>query len=256
MIPAMRLLLSCLGWLVLPACQVVFPLGRDNPDLPDGAPTDGVPTDAPPDAIAPIDVGLVLHLTFDDPNTINADELGHPVDCLGPCGQQTDDPHQNNEAIALAGSCLGVTSAQDLEPTTLSIALWARQSTPPLKDAQTLIARLNGVGPAAFTVSSEMLNWSFSVADTTAGDETSSDGQWHHVAIVFSDPALTVFVDGQLASGPLQTTVPTYPASEPITIGCRMTASGPGEHFIGDFDDVRIYNRALTAAEIQVLSTP
>ncbi len=80
---------SVLLLLVLPACQVIFPLQPDIPDIPD---------------VAPVDEGLILHLTFDELTRLNDDELDHTVTCIGSCGQQTDDPHGSNEAIAFTGA--------------------------------------------------------------------------------------------------------------------------------------------------------
>ncbi len=77
---------------------------------------------------------------------------------------------------------------------------------------------------------------------------------WHHVGVVFSGSALTVFIDGTLVESPSSTDPLTYILNRPITLGCRTALSGPEGYFVGDLDDVRIYNRPLTSDEILELS--
>jgi hypothetical protein len=70
---------------------------------------------------------------------------------------------------------------------------------------------------------------------------------WSHLAATFDGSALRVYVNGSLVA----TTVIT--GSIPISTGVlRMGGNSVwGEWFAGLMDDVRIYNRALTATQIQ-----
>src|SRR4029453_12276095 len=70
---------------------------------------------------------------------------------------------------------------------------------------------------------------------------------WVHVAATYDGATLRTFVGGQQvaatsASGAIAT------STEPLRIGGNSIW---GEYFSGAIDEVRIYNRALTAAEIQ-----
>ncbi len=90
------------------------------------------------------------------------------------------------------------------------------------------------------------------------GGPTVTDDTWHHIALVF-DGSLTgdsnrlkMYVDGtQITSltaggGAIPSTVPT-----PGSVNCHIgSADGIGRYFYGGIDDVRIYNRALSGAEI------
>ena len=90
-----------------------------------------------------------------------------------------------------------------------------------------------------------------------AGTTVINDDQWHHVAAVFSDDGsanvedVKLYVDGFRETvgfvnpAPLQTL-----ASDNVTIG----RSASGQYFEGLIDDVRIYDRALTSAEIYELA--
>jgi hypothetical protein len=87
------------------------------------------------------------------------------------------------------------------------------------------------------------------------------DGSWHHVASVFDNGTLIIYIDGN----------PETPTSGGSTfgrgirtrygflgVGSEATSfdgnKGPTNYFDGDMDDVRIYNRALSAAEISQLA--
>ena len=77
-------------------------------------------------------------------------------------------------------------------------------------------------------------------------------GAWYHIAGVYnaSTATMDVYLNGQLDNGPLVGTITNAQQNSPqdVNIGTRP-AGGYG--FIGRIDDVRIYDRALTAAEIQ-----
>jgi type II secretory pathway pseudopilin PulG len=87
------------------------------------------------------------------------------------------------------------------------------------------------------------------------------DGAWHHVAAVFDNGTMIIYIDGN----------PETPASGGSTfgrgtrtrygflgVGSEATSfdgnKNPTNYFDGDMDDVRIYNRALSAAEISRLA--
>ena len=76
---------------------------------------------------------------------------------------------------------------------------------------------------------------------------------WTHVAVTYSGTTLTLYVNGisvatQAATGTIQT------STTPLRIGGNVPY---GEYFQGRIDDVRVYNRALTAAEVQTdMTTP
>ena len=70
---------------------------------------------------------------------------------------------------------------------------------------------------------------------------------WSHLAITIDGTALRLFVNGTqvkstAASGTLT------PSANPLRIGGNTVW---GEYFSGKIDEVRIYNRALSAAEIK-----
>jgi outer membrane protein assembly factor BamB len=88
--------------------------------------------------------------------------------------------------------------------------------------------------------------------DTTVTSTTSiSDGAWHHVAATreMTNGAMKIYVDGSPdGTGTGQTGSLTAPPR--LTMGCIQTNVS---YFIGILDDVRIYDRALSAGEIDAL---
>jgi len=74
---------------------------------------------------------------------------------------------------------------------------------------------------------------------------TYSDGSWHHFAVVTADDK--IYIDGQDQS--LQQAT-MYRSSTKFLIGCRYLGSY-SRFFNGSIDDVKIWNTALTASEVQ-----
>jgi len=84
---------------------------------------------------------------------------------------------------------------------------------------------------------------------------------WYYVAGVYNAAARTldIYVNGVLDNGILTGTIPASQVNAPVNayIGKRTSLYGGGFCFNGIIDDVRIYNRALSQAEIQAdMNTP
>jgi hypothetical protein len=70
---------------------------------------------------------------------------------------------------------------------------------------------------------------------------------WTHLAVTYDGAALKVFVNGtQVASRP--NSGPLYSTTDPLRLGGNLVW---GEYFRGLIDEVRVYDRPLTAAQIQ-----
>jgi len=70
---------------------------------------------------------------------------------------------------------------------------------------------------------------------------------WTHVAVTYDGRALRHYLNGALDRTTPLTCAVTNTSSQPLRIGAN---GGNGEVMNGSIDDVRIYNRALSAAEI------
>ena len=78
-------------------------------------------------------------------------------------------------------------------------------------------------------------------------------GTWHHLVMTFKpNDALQIFVDGTRTV--LQTALPPITfTTVSLRIGCR---ADDANYFDGIIDELRVYNRVLTVAEIAVLAKP
>ncbi len=89
-------------------------------------------------------------------------------------------------------------------------------------------------------------------AQTIAFQDTAG---WHHVAGVFDNGAVRLYLDGQLVgSGTTSSTSTGSPSSDPAVgrteTGDASGYSGTGRYFDGMIDEVAVYSRALSASEI------
>ncbi len=77
-----------------------------------------------------------------------------------------------------------------------------------------------------------------------------SDGNWHHVFVTVSSTAgLTLYYDGVFAASNGASTTLT----NNYTFNIGRDANSPAASFNGSIDDVRIYNRVLSADEVRIL---
>jgi hypothetical protein len=75
-------------------------------------------------------------------------------------------------------------------------------------------------------------------------------GSWHHIAAIWDGSNRTLFVDGverDSIAGPFRTSL------EPIALGTDLDNGALAVGYDGDIDDLRIYNRALSAVEVATL---
>ena len=74
---------------------------------------------------------------------------------------------------------------------------------------------------------------------------------WVHVAGVYEPGRIKLYIQGGPAGEVATVLGPGYASDNRGWIGCRQRST---PSFEGDLDDVRVYNRVLTAAEITALA--
>src|SRR5262249_34625830 len=71
---------------------------------------------------------------------------------------------------------------------------------------------------------------------------------WTHLALTFDSAMLRLYVNGSMVASEPQT-APLTTSTQPLFIGGDQTM---GQFFNGRIDEIRVYNVALTGAQIQV----
>ncbi|MFG0331849.1 MAG: LamG-like jellyroll fold domain-containing protein [Maioricimonas sp. JB049] len=90
-------------------------------------------------------------------------------------------------------------------------------------------------------------------AGRVAMSGTALTPEWHHVAAIRTGSTIALYVDGALAAREEADEIGDFDldCEKPIRIG-----AGPNDFFKGRLSDVRLYGRALSAAEIRKLAEP
>ena len=165
-------------------------------------------------------------------------------------------------AVALAGDddvvSLGNPTALRLTGST-TISAWINSAAFPADDAAVVSKRGTGGFQLDTTIDTGPRVIGFKLTTGTGGSmfrygaTAMQANTWYHIAGVYDATARTmhVYLNGVLDDGQLQGTVAADQQDSPqnVLIGQRPGWAGFG--FNGRIDDVRIYNRALTAAEVQ-----
>jgi hypothetical protein len=97
--------------------------------------------------------------------------------------------------------------------------------------------------------------------ETSAGSTSSrralNDNQWHHLAATYDGKTLSFYIDGVGGGRASKNPGPLKKTGWDLCLGNSEVDYGTGEFlaFDGLIDEVRIYNRALSATEIKALAT-
>jgi hypothetical protein len=216
-------------------------------------PAGAIPYDRIPDApVLPSDAGLLAHWSFDEGSgTVAHDGTGN-----GNTGAITDATYvagKSGTALSFNGTTAQVTATVTGLPTgnaDRTVSLWFKLlSLPPAAGfffvygpglaGQLFGARLWSNGTFNLTALSTEDNLTSPIALTV-------DGLWHHMVCEVASGALRLYLDGELL-GSLNTT------SLNTTSGTFYVGQGFGYFVNALIDEVRIYNVALTSAEVRGL---
>jgi hypothetical protein len=200
---------------------------------------------------------LVAHYPFDNVNNLGADVaggndgllLGGPTPGPGKLGGALTFDNVDDYVIVSNSPTFGVTGD-------ITLTAWVKREN--LSQYAAIIAKTDGANTWDFDLYFDDETGALSFySDGTGPQAATSTGQvpdtgWHHVAVTRSGSALNFYIDGadagaSAASGGL----PNNPS--PLRIGTDGPAWDSKSMFHGSIDDVRIYNRGLSAAEIQMV---
>lgn len=135
---------------------------------------------------------------------------------------------------------------------------WVKAAANPANDGQ-IIAKSNNTSGWQFKTSRDTGPHTFGVAVSGRANASAqrhsttvrSLNVWYHVAGVYNAAARTldIYVNGVLDNGVLTGTIPTSQKTPAVNVNIGRRSGG--SYFNGVIDEVRIYSRALSQAEIQ-----
>jgi len=168
------------------------------------------------------------------------------------------------------GSQIVVSPHADFDTSRGTIAFWIKSSgaNPPGEHGSILFDRRSDVGDVIVMRESDPLlaevpgalfvqTYGPARVNNFETPDSVSDDQWHHVAYVYDQLAggkISIYIDGELShsntiSGPWR-----WDPEQPLEFG--KSHDPYWQRFDGYLDDIRIYNRRLSVAEIAEVMTP
>ena len=216
---------------------------------------------------------LVLHWAFDDPEgttAVDSSEGGFAGTYLGTVGIPEPSPELPALRFADARSRTFVLESRHAvhapgipatlkRPNGVSISLWYR-STRLGASGTYRASELFSLGDnLVIRLRPDLLQFSKLVAPgthvqciTEMTDPRVLDGKWHHIVAIAAPSGMTVYFDGVLGCTSTDGRDVVYASGNDLWIG-RHAINGT-QSFDGHIDDMRIYARALTGAEVAWLA--
>ena len=214
--------------------------------------------------------GLVGYWTMDGKNTswstnqeldssgngntgtlVNMSPTTSPV--LGKIGQAMAFNGVNQSMPVSSNASLNITNS-------LSISLWIKHNNPNTGNGS--VAVFVSKGPYDGTNGDYLLrmdtNMHYMFAlyqggwNYTTSASTISPNVWHHIVATWDGTTLLMYQDGVQDADTQSAAITLTPNAYPVTIGQTSDQAG-NTWYTGSIDDVRIYNRALSAQEVQEL---
>ncbi|NCC23170.1 MAG: LamG domain-containing protein [Alphaproteobacteria bacterium] len=210
----------------------------------------------------PVGGGLVMHLELDETSGTTAGDST----ALGNNGTLNDFPADpwldsggvfsgalefdgNDDRVSIPDD-----DTLDFGTGDFSVSLWIKGDGIPANER--VLFQGDTVTTTGFTIhlqtQARFYVWTTGWGDQGTGvfsTTTVDDGSWHHVVGVRRNGTNYIYVDGNLEDSASGSTANVTNAAT-IYLGDNVWGSAP---FTGSVDDVRIYNRALTSAEIETL---
>jgi hypothetical protein len=185
-------------------------------------------------------------------NDFDATTSGSPTTGFGTYGTGAYDFDGSNDFLEVPHAS-GPGTALDMNRTNeVTVSMWVNQDTAGSgwtallqRSDRSYNLHLADGGRPTFTIYDT--TWRSAEAPTDIGTD-----EWHHLVGTFNGSTVEMYVDGDRVA----TTGADFvrSANQPIRIGANPPASGGNRNFDGKIDEVRVYDRALSADEIDTLA--
>ncbi|HIG28758.1 MAG TPA: hypothetical protein EYQ50_13540, partial [Verrucomicrobiales bacterium] len=234
-----------------------------------------------------IDQGLIAHYKFDETSGSTASNSSGGADNGNVQGSASWGSGQVGNALNFDGSSTYVLVNEYPKPeSTISLSVWVKANTLP-EFAYPIVGNWDPSDPSAsqngqftlslefpFTANSVVPNLSTTIAvgpnvpavigNVNNIDEGFPSGSWEHVVVTADSRTLTLFRNGEILGGsPYLGDINTTPAAlRDITIGANTVLDENGNVILdevnvdfwdGQIDDLGIWNRALSSAEVAAI---
>jgi hypothetical protein len=202
--------------------------------------------------------GLVAHWRLDDGFGDSAADssgfgntgtlLGGPTWIAGPDGGALTFDGVN-DYVNVGTSAFGLDNA-------MSILFWTRINGPGASSYQGLLARSALIYPFRIEFFGNTLKTAIRTSVSGTNYLNSNAGfqqnRWYHVALTYQNASRVIYIDGQFDNANAPTGSLVAVADLETHLGARAGDSG-NAMLNGSLDDVRIYNRALSAPEVDAI---
>ncbi len=208
-------------------------------------------------AALPANANLVGHFTFEDPADLAKESA------IGNDGTLFDAPtavagRVGSGAISFdeAGRFTAPNATEWLLADTISVAFWYK--TDALAEPQNVVRHDGHFTPLQGHDQGRTVLWDepgFS-GITTVNWSTDAilDNEWHHAAVVWDAGELNIYQDGSsITTEALGFTALETGTTNPWVFGNNVAGN---EGWAGSLDEIRIYDHALSPAEVSVLAVP
>lgn len=229
---------------------------------------------------------LVLVACDSSSNTLAVDPVGHwPLDTQavkdatpaqndGEAFGATTAPGAVGRSLAFDGngSYARIPHSPAYDTDEMTVSFWIRKTNDTIRDTPFNAFDLEGLVwksfdtrvERTFSISMRGRTAPFEIYGSTGTDETGittvatdyvvEPGRWYHVALVLTPSSISISLDGALSeTAPTEAPFPLDDA--PITIGSASADSFPARFLVGQVDELRVYDRALSPEEILVLAS-
>lgn len=163
-----------------------------------------------------------------------------------------------DDGLLISGT-LGLTGGEDL-----TIAAWVQltQDYPGVDAHATVVNIGNGIGLRIHMSEARHIegfwyqsNGAYTHLDATLPYPAPTDGLWHHLTFVWTPTRQALYLDGQLHGELTTATTQIYPGGVNTRLGRNALPTALTWDLMGALDEVRVYARALSQADITTLAT-
>ena len=151
-------------------------------------------------------------------------------------------------------SYLDVNGTNSAQLSKFSVAAWFKTSTDYTSDAFIVnrAGSSDNMNYGIWMTNAEKIRGGFETTSGSAFFTTTplsyNDGIWHYAVVTFDGSAITLYLDGLPVATKTASASPDSGGEEPIRMGAD--SQNLGNYFIGNVDEVRIWNNALTSQQV------